>query len=259
MTYKALILKAKQVTPFHLLNPYCYKVQESLPCSLKTTIAGAFSRILCPIRYFFQTSKKPIFTQILIEGKPILQHLMEAGILIGPPDTQNFTSLLETIRVWRTEAPRGRLISSIVQREWLLSSSAVIYAIFTHEKVAKICEKAVRDSPVMTVGKSENIFTIDTKNTLMYEAEEREIDLSESPVPDKYIALMKGGNLLLPLPMWDSQSGAYKISNFFVPYQEVVREKNYKKMQYQNIELRGSISGYKIHHCKFVQHVAKTI
>jgi hypothetical protein len=259
MIYKALILKAHQLTPFHILNPYCYKVQESLPCALQSTVAGAFSRVLFPSKYFLQTSKQPIFEEMTIGGKSLLHSMVEAGILVGPPDTREFIASLETVRVWRTEAPGGKLISSVVQREWLLSSTAIIYVIFGDEKIAKTCEDAIRSSPVLTIGKSESIFIPETKNKLMYEAEEQGINSSESPVPDKYLPLIMGEILLLPIHLWNIKNKAYEIRNFFVPYRQIAREEDYKIMQYKEIKLRKSIPGYGVYDCEFLQHIAKTI
>lgn len=259
MQYETLVLKANQLTPFHILNPYCYKVQESLPCTLETTIAGAFSRILSPNKYFLQTSKQPIFEEVAIDEESLLHYIIEAGMLIGPPEASRFTTSLETVRVWRTEAPGGRLVSSIVQREWVFSSSAIIYVIFSNRKAAEICENAVRNSPVLTLGKSENVFVIEAKNKLLYETEARSITSSDTPVPDKYLQLITGESLLLPIPRWDLANKKYEIHNFFVPYTQVLREKDYKIIQYQRIELRDSIPGYKILDCSFLQNIAKTI
>jgi hypothetical protein len=259
MRYKALILEGSQLTPFHILNPYCYKVQESLPCTLKTTVAGAFSRILSPRKYFFQTFNRPVFEEVIIDEEPLLHCIAEAGVLLGPPETRRFTMSLETVRVWRTEAPRGKLISSIVQRELALSPSAIIYVIFSDKKIAEMCENSIRNSPVLTLGKSENLFVVETKNKLLYEAETCDINSSETPVPDKYLSLITGESLLLPIPQWNSVCKKYEIHNFFIPYTQALREKDYRILQYRKIELRDSIPGYKILNCNFLQNIAKTI
>jgi len=262
MPLKALSARARQIAPLHSKNPFTFKSQSTLPCGLKTIVAGIFALALKPELRFSSFPDSPFFADIQILPKKMLfDAIVEGGVLLGK--SSRFVVIQrEMIRLWRPrvqEKGKGKpktFISSVVERETASGNEALVYAIFDSEEVAIGISDALRLNPVISIGKSESIFQILSDSVCLCDITEGPISISETPASVSQWGNVKSTPVQL-YPLLTMANGKY-VANFFItPYENTRIEKDFTLLQYKPITFLDPVEGYIIHDNKDIKYVAK--
>jgi hypothetical protein len=263
LTLKALVVKASQITPFHLRNPFSFKSQDTFLCSLKTTVSGLLALALKPELKASSPPSSPYFREVKLNGKPIIDHVIEGGLLLGK-SSDNIIVQREAIRLWRPR-PREesgrratRFVSSIVERELAQGEEVLIYIIFKNSGLEEILIKALGENPLISIGKNESLFQVQLENVRAYEAMKMDINLSETPVPAQLYAHVKNSEVMQLHPLTDYINRKYAPRFYIIPYMIKEVEKNFTIYRYKPIEFSKPVQGYVIHGSEFVRYISDT-
>jgi len=262
MAPKALSVRARQITSFHSKNPFTFKSQSTLPCGLKTTVAGIFALALKPELKFSSFPDSPFFAGIqIIPRRMLIDTIVEGGVLLGK--SSHFVVIQrEMIRLWRPrvqEKGKGKpstFISSVVEREIASGNEALIYAIFDSEEVAIGISNALRLNPVISIGKSESVFQILSDSVCLCDVTEDPISISETPASVSHWENVKNTPVQL-YPLLTIANGKYAANFFITPYENTRIEKDFTLLQYKPIEFLEPVDGYIIQDDKDIKYVAK--
>jgi hypothetical protein len=262
MPLKALTLRARQISPLHSKNPFTFKSQSTLPCGLKTVVAGIFALALKPELKFSSFPNSPFFADIQIFPERMLfDTIVEGGVLLGK--SSHFVIIQrEKVRLWRPKAREkgegkpSTFISSVVEREMASGNEALIYAIFDNEEVAIEVSNALRSNPIISIGKSESIFQILADNVHPCNVIEGPIPISETPVSAHHWENVKNTPLQL-YPLLTIANDKYVVNFFITPYENIRIEKDFTLLQYKPIAFLHPVDGYIIENSKEIKYVAK--
>lgn len=263
MPLKALSAKAQQITSSHSKNPFTFKSQSTLPCSLKTTVAGIFALTLKPeLKFSSSLPILPFFADVqILPERTLLDTIIEGGVLLGK--SSNFVIIQrEIVRLWR---PRVRekgtsrpstFISSVVEREIASGNEALIYAIFDSEEAAERISNSLRSNLVISIGKSESVFQILPDSVCLCDVTQGPIPFSETPAPMSYLENIKNTPIQI-YPLLTMANGKY-VANFFItPYENTRIEKDFTLLKYKPIAFLEPVDGYIIQNNNNIKYIAK--